>query len=243
MTCLVIQSHRLPLPHSWLKPCLDSVNSWAQKNNLDYRFLDDELFSVISNKYLDKFDKQKVILTDLARLIWLKKFLQQGYERVIWCDADFLIFNQDNFVMPDLPYGLGREVWIQHDKNNRLRAYKKIHNAFMLFSKDNVFLDFYIDTAQRLLQLNTGTVPPQFIGPKLLTALHNIARLPVIETAGMLSPLVIKDLLDGGGEALRLFQHESEVPPAGANLSSSVAQQAGLSETQMSRLINVLCDE
>jgi len=243
MSCLVLQSHRIPLPFSWLELCLDSVQSWTQKNNFDYRFMDDELFSVISNEYLAKFDKQKVILTDLARLIWIKKYLQQGYHRVIWCDADFLVFNPGHFEMPDIPYGLGREVWVQHDKNNRLRAYKKIHNAFMLFSKHNAFLDFYIETAQRLLQLNTGSVPPQFIGPKLLTALHNIARLPVIEAAGMFSPLVIKDLLDGGGEALQLFQRESAVPPAGANLSSSVAHSAGLTDAQMFRLSKLLCDE
>ena len=242
MSCLVLQSHRTPLPYNWLEPCIDSVKAWAQKNRFEYRFIDDALFSVIADDYLEKFNQQKVILTDLARLIWLRELLQQGYEQVIWCDADFLVFDLDKFEIPELSYALGREVWVQHDKNDRLRVYKKIHNAFMLFSKGNAFLEFYLETAQRLLRLNTGNVPPQFIGPKLLTALHNIARLPVIESAGMLSPLVIMDLLDGGGKALNLFQRESQVPPAAANLSSSVVQAAGISEKQMLRLIRMLCD-
>jgi hypothetical protein len=67
----------------------------------------------------------------------------------------------------------------------KLRAYVKVRNAFLMFRKGNHFLDFYTATAQRLLRLNQGSMPPQFIGPKLLTALHNVAICPVMETAGM----------------------------------------------------------
>ena len=81
----------------------------------------------------------------------------------------------------------------------------KVHNAFMIFRQGNHFPDFYTDTAKRLLDLKQGTMPAQFIGPKLLTSLHNIALFPVMETAGMLSPAVILDLLAGEDQALDLF--------------------------------------
>jgi hypothetical protein len=81
---------------------------------------------------------------------------------------------------------------------------------------------------------------PQFIGPKLLTALHNIARFPVMETAGMLSPAVMRDLIAGDGPALQLFRHKSRTAPAGANLSTSLTQREGFSTAEMENLIHRL---
>jgi len=227
---LVIQSHRSPLPYAWLQNCLDSVRQWAGMNHYDYIFLGDELFDPVDHKLLDKTRQQKVIATDLARLFQLQKGLAKGYSTVIWCDADFLIFNPENFVLPVEPYALGREVWIQADKNSRLKTYRKVHNAFLMFRQGNTFLDFYTETAERLLQLNTGSMPAQFIGPKLLTALHNIAHCPVQETAGMLSPLVIRDIAQGQGPALDLFLQHSEMDISAANISASTAEQEGLSD-------------
>ena len=54
-------------------------------------------------------------------------------------------------------------------------------------------------------------MPAQFIGPKLLTALHNIALFPVVETASMLSPAEIRDLLAGEVQSLDLFKQKSTV--------------------------------
>lgn len=240
---LVIQSHRNPLPFQWLQTCLDSVRQWAETNHFDYRFLNDEaLFSTVPKELLDKTAKQKVIATDLGRLRLLQAGLEEGYRTVIWCDADFLIFNPDKFNLPESDYALGREVWVQSNPGGKLRAYRKTHNAFLMFRRDNHFLDFYADTAQRLLQLNQGSMPPQFIGPKLLTALHNIVQCPVMESAGMLSPLVMRDLLDGGGKALDLLRLKSPVEIHGANLSGSLLDREGLGESDMTRLIEVLLE-
>ena len=240
MKTLVLQSHRNPLPFGWLRPCIDSVKHWSDCNGFDYSFVDDELFSVIKNSLRLKFAGQIVILTDLARLLWIRQFLQQGYHAVVWFDADFLVFNESKLQLPDSDYALGREVWVQEDKNSKLRAYVKVHNAFLMFRQGNAFLDFYIETAQRLLDLNEGNVPPQFIGPKLLSALHNIAHCPVMETAGMLSPLVIKDILKGEGKALELFSKASCEPLYAANLGASVASDEGLSEKDMLRVTGLL---
>ena len=239
---LVLQSHRQPLPYPWLESCLDSVFRWAENNNFDYRFIGDELFESVPAPLLEKTAQQKVIATDLARLHASQDGLRQGYATVIWCDADFLIFNPVEFVLPDSSYALGREIWVQNDTNNRLRVYRKVHNAFLMFRAGNNFLDFYTETAGRLLDLNSGTMPPQFIGPKLLTALHNIAICPVMETAGMLSPLVIRDLIKGQGAALDLFRRESPVPICAANLSSSLVEKEGIGDADMERLIEILME-
>lgn len=138
---------------------------------------------------------------------------------------------------------MGREVWVQNDKRGKLKVYKKVHNAFLMFRKGNSFLDFYAETAKRLLLQNHGMMPPQFIGPKLLTALHNVAMLPVMETAGMLSPMVIKDIIHGEGAAFSLFVENSTHSIAGANLCTSSCEKNAISDQEMEQLITTLLDK
>ena len=266
---LIIQSHRQPLPYDWLAPCVASVQSWAKQESFDYQFIGDALFDVLPQWVLEKTQAQKVIATDLARLKCLQQFLAAGYQRVVWLDADFLLFAADNFQLPEpgeLPegYALGREVWVQpkipeqkveqkagqepaKNKTPKFKAYKKVHNAFLLFdaqfSQRNSFLDFYTAHAERLLEQITGPMPPQFIGPKLLTALHNVVQCPVQESAGMLSPWVINDILAGGGPALTLFRDKSPQPLAGANLCSSLSNSDVLPERALEKVVTQLLSQ
>jgi len=240
---LVIQSHRDPLPFEWLRPCLDSVTSWAQDNQFEVRFLGDEIFDLVEPDLLEKIGARSVIASDLARLKILQQGLVEGFDRVIWCDADFLIFDPAQFLLPDTDFAVGREIWVQRDNSANLRTYKKVHNAFLMFRRGNHFLDFYCDAAERLLRLNRGRIAPQFIGPKLLTALHNIIQCPVMEAAGMLSPLVMRDLIEGQGAALSLLREQSPCALAGANLSSSLTEREEFSEAEMEVLIHQLINQ
>jgi len=239
---IVLQSHKLPLPAEWLESCIDSVKHWAKTNNYEYQFYDDTLFNYISETLLEKFKNQLIIATDLARLKLMQSYIDKGYETVIWCDADFLIFSPENFHLPEEEYSLGREVWVQKSNTSEQRLVSKIkvHNAFMMFRSNNNFLDFYAETAERLLQLNQGSAPPQFIGPKLLTALHNIVQCPVTESAAMLSPLVIKDISHDGGLALKLFLEKSNHSIYAANLCNSLYQRNEISTEDIEICINKL---
>ena len=107
----------------------------------------------------------------------------------------------------------------------------------MFFHQENSFLEFYIDSAEHLIRLNQGGMPPQYIGPKLLTALHNMLHFPVVENAGMLSPEVMMDIAVGGGEALELFLNHHGSMPAGVNLSASLAHVPLLACVDMTGLI------
>ena len=239
---LVIQSHRQPLPYAWMRQCLDSVQDWARDRGYLYRFLDDALFEHVDADLRDKLRDRPVIAGDLARLRWMQQLLDRDCDCVVWCDADFLIFDAPGFELPATDCAVGSEIWVQRDRG-RMRVYPKVHNAFLMYRRGNALLDFYADTAARLLRLNQGSVPPQFIGPKLLSALHNIARFPVMDTAGMLSPVVIRDLLAGGGPALDRFREASPALPAGVNLSASLCAAEGFDETAMSRLIETLLQD
>lgn len=237
---LVLQSHRDPLPYAWLEPCLDSVRTWADRYRYDYRFIGDELFAPLTAGELEKTRDQPVIATDLARLLQIQLFLESGYTTVVWCDADLMVFNPDGLVLTDSAYALGREVWVQPASGRGLKSYVRVHNAFLVFRRGNAFLPFYLETARRLLALNSGRMPPQFIGPKLLSALHNICHCPVQENAGMLSPLVIKGLLGGAPDALQLLRRRSPAPLAAANLCASSVAGGALENAEMAALVSRL---
>ena len=237
---VVIQSHRSPLPYSWISVCLETVRDWADRNNYAYQWLGDDLFAHVPDAILEKTRDQRVIATDIARLSVLARALENTYRGAVWLDADFLIFDPDNFELPGIPYAVGREVWVQQDARQNLKVYKKVHNAFLMFRRENSFLDFYRDAAERMIYMNHGSMPPQFVGPKLLTAIHNTVHLPVFEKAAMLSPLVVLDLLKGGGRALDLFNARSGEPPAGANLCSSSCDLHAVTPEQMQRLTEIM---
>lgn len=237
---VVIQSCAEPAPHPWIERCMQSVHSWAEALGYDYRFVGDELFERVDGDLLAKIGDQKVIATDLARIELAREALASGYQAAVWMDADYVVFDRDRFILPPESFAVGREVWIQNDPNGRLRCYRKVHNALLLFRRGNSFVDFYADTAARLIRLNQGTMPPQFIGPKLLTALHNVVQLPVMESAAVFSPMVIRDLIAGEGPALELFRRESVVAPAGANLCSSSVARGELTDEHMAQVLDQL---
>ncbi|MDR9402820.1 MAG: hypothetical protein RI580_05210 [Halothece sp. Uz-M2-17] len=245
MKTLVYQSVCPDQIPDWIQTCLESVRGWCKQENYDYALIGDEIFSIIPDWYWEKTCHQKVIATDLGRLLLARKFLEEGYDRVIWLDADVFIFAPELFkITITQEYAFGREVWIQHHKNKQLKAYPKIHNAVCVFCQGNSFLDFYIHACQRIIQNFQGTqMVPQLVGPKFLSLLHNTINLPVIPEVAMFSPLVLRDILNGGGEALKLHQETQNSPIYAANLSGSlVEKEEGLSEDNYQKVTQLLLD-
>ena len=236
---LVVQSHRRPLPAPWLQRCLDTVQAWAMSRGFAYRFLDDELFDVLDEDLLARCAQRRVVATDLARLVWLQRALDQGYDPVIWCDADVLVFGPDRLVLPDEPFAVGREIWVD-EVRGRPKARRHVHNAVLLFRRGNPFLSFYRYAAERMVRAHDGPMVPQFVGPKLLTALHNLVRVPVIETANLMSPPVLRDVAVGGGPFLEAWLARCDEIPAAANLCGSRVDGEELTNRLVERAVDRL---
>ncbi len=200
-----------------------SVRDWADGIGADYRFYGDELFERVPDWYLEKTKNRIVVATDLARLVLAKELLKEGYDRVVWCDADLLVFApQDLSLTVNEEYAFGREVWVQLDAKGRLKSYRKVHNAYFVFTQANSFLDFYIQSCLSIIRRIEGEMVPQIVGPKLLSTLHNIVEFPVVEDVGMFSPLVLRDLLEDTSDAITLMQAETRADIVAANLCSSM---------------------
>lgn len=254
LNTIVVQSHRSSSLNEWIELCQNSVREWAEYQGFDYQFSDDRLFDYLPTRQLLQ-QYNAVIASDLARVRWLRA-LMADYERVIWCDADWLVMDIERFQPVQSTYAVGREVWVDQTDTGKLKAFRKVHNAYLQFDRGNTFLDFYIEIAERLLMKNMGGVPNQFVGPKLLTALHNVVGLNVHEQAGMLSPMLAAALLRRAGSlceseyqclsshpcerVIDLFQQRSTEIPMAVNLSASCIEVSGLDARNILRLCEVL---
>ncbi|MEM6707862.1 MAG: hypothetical protein AAF648_03680 [Pseudomonadota bacterium] len=199
------------------------MRSWAEESGHAYRWLDDELFTPVPVALRLKTRYQSVVTTDLARLLQLERALVEGYSPVFWFDADVLVVAPERFSFTGPGHALGRELWFQATPRGAPKRYWRIHNAFLAFERSDPVLPFYRLAAERVLERFEGqAMVPQLLGPKLLSALGNLAQLTVQEDAAMLPPLVAESLLSADGCLFERWVEEHIVPPAAINLCASL---------------------
>ncbi|MCA9543976.1 MAG: hypothetical protein KC613_06280 [Myxococcales bacterium] len=244
MRTVVLQSHRETHRPPWLDRCLQSVQAWAAARGHSYRFEGDAFFQRVPDWYRQKAAGRPMVIADLARLRWAQAVLAEGADRVIWLDADVLVFAPEQLTLiTEDGYGLGREVWVQPD-GARWKARAKIHNAVLVFEPGNPLLAFYAHACERLVARYVGTPPPHLVGPRLLGVLHNLIGGAVNDTVGTFGPPVLRDVLAGDGPALEACQRGSQGPVAAANLGASLVGAGydgiALNDAQMGQAVERL---
>ncbi|MFP6817485.1 MAG: hypothetical protein VB949_17735 [Pseudomonadales bacterium] len=230
MRTLIIQSHSSDVHDTWMGQCLVGVERWAESSRFDYRFYGDEALLRTPDWYREKVGNRGPIVADLARLLLINEAIDQGYQQAGWIDADVLLFAPRLLQLDfEQSCAFGREYWVEADRRGRLKVRRNVHNAICVFRAGCPVLQFLIHATQRIIrQVNPAHVAPQLVGPKLLSALHNIVGFDLIDSVGGFSPLVIDSLEQGHGQALGALLRETPVPLAGANLCSSLNAERDL---------------
>jgi hypothetical protein len=224
LSSLLIQSASIAQQASWQAACLETVQDWCRQEGIAYRLLGDEIFSLVPQEILEKIGNKLPIATDYARLCLLESALEEGFDRVIWLDADTLIWQKD-FELDSLqPQAFGQEFWLQED-SGKMQIKSNVHNAVLVFQSDSVVLPFLRELVLRLLyRVSDNYLAPQFAGPKLLSALHSLYQFELLPHVGALSPLISSELAVGQwhGKAMAHYQKvKGELPPA-LNLCASL---------------------
>lgn len=219
----IIQSYRTESVPAWITQCMTSVQDCAVAQGAAYNCYDDEaILSLLSDSFKDKVGERWPMLTDLARLLLVRQCFNEGYDRVIWLDADVYLWNVQNFDLTvKLPngFGFGRERWTE--ESGKIR--NGVHNAICIFDKGNPFLDYYILACESIIEKHRGEyLAPQLLGPKFLKSQLPFMGDCLVDFVEMWSPAVIKDLLEGEGEMLAR-QREGIVSGIGANLCHSLS--------------------
>lgn len=204
--------------------CVQSVERWASERGYDYRLWGDDALELTPTWYRAKLGARLPIVADLARLLLIRDALANDYERACWLDADVLLFAPHRLELADNDEcAFGREYWVQKNPDGRWQTRRNVHNAICSFVAGCPVLPFLIRTTERIIaRADPEHIAPQMVGPKLLSALHNLTGFELIETIGALSPAVMDDLEQGGGEALGTMLAAAPGPLAGINLCASV---------------------
>ncbi|MBB4284799.1 hypothetical protein [Roseospira goensis] len=221
---LVLQSHA-PAPPAWMARCVASVRAWAAAGGHAYRCTGDALFDRLPAPLRAKTAGCGAMAADLARLLWIREALAEGtWDRVAWLDADVFVFaGQRLDLRVETTHAFGREVWVE-PAGSGLRVRRHVHNAVCVFGPDDPVLPFLIHAVTGLLtRAEVGCVSPQLVGPKLLSHLNGVAAFALVESVGMASPLVLRDLAAGGGPAWDALVGAHAAPLAALNLCASLA--------------------
>jgi hypothetical protein len=227
MKTVVFQSFRTENVPPWIAVCLAGVRRWAADRGWDYRFVDDAIFQRVPQWYVEKAAGRLPVITDLGRLLLARDLLAEGYGRAVWLDADVLIFDPDRLeIHVDSEFAFGWETWVQDDNKGRLKATGNVHNALCVFTAANSMLDFYIHACLSIMERMEGPPAPQIVGPKLLTALHNIIGFRLLPQVGAFSPLTLGAIAEGGGPVLDLYRRHARGPARAVNLCLSLNQKS-----------------
>lgn len=229
MRQLVLQSWRSQHEPDWIAVCMRTVQCWADRQAADYRFVGDELLERVPRWYLDKIAGRMPIAADLGRLRLCQEALEEGYDQVVWFDADTIILCDQGLSHFAGDCAFGQEYWVQRE-NGRLRVRRNVHNAFCVFRRGSVTLPFLAQTVESIIRrADEAYISPQMVGPKLLGALQPIAGFDVLPAFGALSPEVLDDIDCGGGLALSALRSAlGATPLIGANVCASLSDNTAL---------------
>lgn len=223
MRTLVFQSFRTTDVPNWMQRCMTSVEQWSGLQGYSYKRLGDEFFDVVPGWFRERSTQSHLPSTDLARLLWISAFLKDEWERVIWFDADVLIFNPEAMrIECRAPEMMCYEVWLREKPNEPLQPGIGVNNCTMSFTRESSFLEFYIQSCLRIAKQDPDGPSRNRLGPGLLKWVHRGTMLELIRTVAMFSPYMIRQIADGKKEAIRLYAEHWQGEIHAANLCSSV---------------------
>ena len=229
MRTLLLQSYRQHDVPQWIRLCLDSVAAWTRSCRFDYEFLDDRLFDCAPGWFREKCGTEHFYpVTDIARLHALRERLQQGYDRVIWFDADVLVFAPSALqIIAGSGYAFCHEVVLWLRPEGFVPGTPSINNAVMVFEKGNPMLDFYLFAAEEIVRhREIAKFSRTMIGPEFLTGLERCMPINRLVNVGLFTPPLMAAFASGDPGLPALYRRAFGYPMAAANLCHFLRREA-----------------
>jgi hypothetical protein len=220
MRTLVIQAWTGDRPR-FIDRCLETARAWSDLHGFEYRFETDALLADVPDSYRRAVSGLVMPMTNYGRLLLLRRALQSGYDRAVWCDADVVIFDPAALHLHDVhDYALTREVWTDIDKAGTVRHDVNVAGCLMVFERTSPVLDFVLHAlAQRAEQ--SPITEPRGSFTRMLTDLNKVVPLRTVRHVGMLSPLLLRELVRGTTRHVPGHMQTVGAPLCGVNLSAA----------------------
>lgn len=199
---------------------MDSVAQWASASGWDYECLDDRFFDFVPPEIRTKCAGNIYALTDICRLVWIARKLDEPYDRVVWADADLLIFSPQHLMLAgDSNHGFAREIFLHLNADRSVTPVHGLNNALMYFTAGSPMLKHYLDASWQVISAaQPGGIPRTALGPHLLSFIAESHPVNLIEGVGLLTVAIMREIATGQSPMFELIQRLSERPLGAANL-------------------------
>ena len=191
-----------------------SVEAWAPA----YEHLDDSFLSLAPGWVHDAARASGSLLpvTDVARLVLLQQRLAEGWPRVVWLDADVVVF--DGAVVDvesdaDADVAVCVERWVTGAPGGGLQAVPFACNAALSATDVDALLEATLD------RVRAGGLQARSLGPDLLTPRHRSTPFGELRGVSVASPHVVR----GEPGAWELLASSLPWPVGALNLCWSMA--------------------
>lgn len=227
MKTVVIQSFRTSDVPAYIPECLKSVEGWAKLSGYAYRFYDDAFLELAPTWYRRKAGTLICLVTDLARLIQARDLLLNGFDRVVWCDADIFVFRPELLCLhPGWSATYCKEVWLDRTEPDTLVSFQKVNNSMCVFAQPGLsHLEQYISRCFEVVQATSDTINDHCVGTDLLTA-EQSSRAQ-IATVGMVSPMLMEAIIEDNVRILHQYTTWQGSPIYAANLCNAIRRSFG----------------
>jgi len=245
MQTIVLQSFRTYDVPQWITICRQSVRTWAHNEGWDYEFLDDRFFTLAPEWVRHHCAGNIYAITDVCRLQWMREKLNAGYERVIWADADLLVFAPSRLnVRTQRGHAFAHELFLRLRPGGGFIPLEGMNNALMVFEQHQDILDTYLNTCfERLHSFPSGSVPRTALGPALLTELERSRPLDMLHGIGLFTLALMQEISGGGGLLTQQLVRRSPAPLGAANLCHFLRNaRSGVERAKFDVLYNTAVD-
>jgi hypothetical protein len=222
---IVVQSFRRTELPAWIARCLESAKLWAKRWNYDYAFYGDEFYDLCGADYLARADGNPRTITNLARLEITRIKLWEGYDRVIWLDADVFVFDPARLTMQtDAGYAFSQQVWATAQPDGSARMdHASLHNAAFVFTRRQTDLELFIHIIRHTVKTRELSSSAQ-TGIWLISGLLNSLAIPVLKNVAMFSTDLTKAIAADNTIFLRDFARAHGGRMQAANLCLTAAE-------------------
>jgi hypothetical protein len=220
-TTVVLQAYEAPDTPTWIARCLDSVRRWSIERGHDYELLSDGFFARSPVWFRERCGNQGGPVTDLSRVLLMQDLFGRGYQKVIWVDADVLVFDSTAL---EVNIGSGflalYEITLGIGPNGEVNVSgPTVNGAVLAATSGSVVFDFYRHAIEENVRNFRGQeIPRTIAGPEMLTRIAQVVPIECLTTVGLFTPAMLGEIARGEDRLARIFAERFGYRVAAANL-------------------------
>jgi hypothetical protein len=160
-------------------------------------------------------------MTDIARLYMMQEQFDRGADRVVWIDADVIVFDPDHLALDTGAAFFGiEEITVLVASDGRIAASPVgVNGALLGARRGSELFAAYLKAAEEEVRDCPDKVPPRTIaGPVLLTKLAGKQPIACLTSVGLFTPAILADIAAGQSRLPAFFARSFGHRVAAANL-------------------------